>query len=120
MMDVIAHFADEEMVLRNRLNDFVRGAGGGPVFWYVTGLAAHLLSGYLEPGASDGREFIVVDGDKDRKSLIYTPTGTEVHWAGECLAGKDVESIVLATSLHAEVRKYLDSLNCRAARTFVP
>jgi len=118
VLDTIATFESEERELRDRLNAFVEGAGKPPVYWYGTGIAAHLLSGYLSSAAS-AREFTVVDGDRDRKGLIYTPTGTEVQFAGDCLAGKNIESIVLATSLYSEVRRYLESIGCRAERMFL-
>jgi SAM-dependent methyltransferase len=114
----IAEFEKDERKRRERLNNFVSETHESPIYWYGTGLAAHMLSGLLERDVAEGREFFVVDGDSDRKGLIYTPTGTTVHWAGECLADKKIGSIVLATSFGGEVNAYLDKLNCRAERTF--
>jgi hypothetical protein len=108
----ISEIAEREAKKRAGLNGFIRKGGEKSVYWYGTGLASAALFGVLDDDIKSDREFIVVDSDPRRKGLVFTPSGSEVRLASECLADRRLSRMVIATSLHSEVLDYLKELNC--------
>ena len=84
-------------------------AGADKVYWWGAGSTAVV---YINSFVTD-KEIIVIDGDKNKWGCFVPGVNLEVHPAS-IISGKEIETLVIASSFHKEIEARMAEENTRA------
>jgi len=104
---------------KSKLNNFLKNASGGEIYWWGTDMWAASLFSYIDQDLlNENLKIKYIDSDNSKEGLIFFPAKAEVFSAEKVLKNANIKYLVIASKYEYEMAKLLKEWNCNAESIF--